>query len=351
MKKLLAIILSLTLVLSMAACSSKPAAAPSNPETKPQSSTPAKAAEDPASEAEKETYTLGLCLNALDENTTRSYNLFLEARDNYMAEHPNVEIEVIMTNAEANADKQMSDAEALIVKGCDAIRVESVDTTAGVTLCEKIEEAGIPVLEVRGVQSEKITCMAIGFDNHSMGMLYAEEFEKMLKADPEMKLNIGFLYGDPAQTNPLQRIDGANWLCEQYPDRVKLVDSKYANWKMDQAMNITEDWLQAHPEMNCIIAASDDMALGAINVLKSAGRMEDFYVAGIDGTASGRQSVADGDMTITVMMNHRAVQQMYLELLLAMARGEEVEHRINLGTSAVFAVTKDTVAEAEELAK
>ena len=329
MKKMLALVLSLVLILGLVACTGKKS----------------------QSQSKEESYIFGLALNALDENTTRGYNLFMEAANTFLAENPNVHIEVIMTNAEGNAEKQMTNAEALVAKGCDVIRVDAADTTAGITLCDMIIDAGIPVLEIRGVKNDRITVSASGYDSYSMGLMYGAELEKLLLANPNLKMNIGYIHGNPAQSETLNRISGAEMLAEKYPNQVTLTDVKYGNWQAAEAMAIVEDWLVSKPEMNVICAASDEMAVGAINVLRAAGVLDKFLVTSIDGNVSGLNAVAEGSLLITVMMNQRYVMFRWFDVMLQLARGEQLPREIRLGTSGLFPATLATLDEALILAK
>ena len=345
MKKVLALVLAVGMICGMVACGSKE----EEPAKKSVDETEATAAKETTEITEKEKIKIGVSYAMLNEMKMLGHELFMEAVDSFNAQNEDVEVEIMMTNADNSADKQIADIETLMASDCDVIRVDALDVIGAVSICEQVHDAGIPVLEVHGVQSDKIDVMGTGFDHASMGMIYAAELEKLLEADPELKLNIGYLQGNPAMSNTLLRIAGAEYLEETYPDRVKILDVKYANFKTDEAMAIMEDWLQAYPEMNCVCSSSDDMAIGAVNVLKSADRIDEFIITGIDGTEAAINAVESGEMLCTVLMNQKYVQEKWLEICVQLARGETVEHKINLGTSALFGVTKDNIEEARKV--
>ena len=79
----------------------------------------------------------------------------------------------------------------------------------------------------------------------------------------------------------------------------KIVDDQTANWSTSEALPIVEAWLISNPEIECIFAANDDMALGAIQAIKSAGRT-DIKVFSVDANELGCQALIDGDLTATV---------------------------------------------------
>jgi inositol transport system substrate-binding protein len=65
----------------------------------------------------------------------------------------------------------------------------------------------------------------------------------------------------------------------------------------------TEDWLNRFgADLKAIAANNDDMALGAIQALKDAGR-EDILVVGVDATPDGLAALAAGDLAATVFQD------------------------------------------------
>lgn len=60
-------------------------------------------------------------------------------------------------------------------------------------------------------------------------------------------------------------------------------------------LQVTEDTLKAHPDLNVVIGFNDDGALGALQAFKNAGKdPAQCYIAGQDGNKPGLQAVLDG---------------------------------------------------------
>lgn len=57
---------------------------------------------------------------------------FQAEADAYMAEHPDVAIEIITTDAQASQDKQLADVESLIVQNPDILIISEVDTSGAI---------------------------------------------------------------------------------------------------------------------------------------------------------------------------------------------------------------------------
>ncbi|MBC2932507.1 sugar ABC transporter substrate-binding protein [Nocardioides sp. zg-1228] len=83
------------------------------------------------------------------------------------------------------------------------------------------------------------------------------------------------------------------------PD-VELLDDQTANFSRAEALDVTKTLLTKHgKDLKGIWAANDDMALGALEALKAAGR-DDVAVVGIDAVPDALTAIEDGSMTATV---------------------------------------------------
>jgi ribose transport system substrate-binding protein len=65
-------------------------------------------------------------------------------------------------------------------------------------------------------------------------------------------------------------------------------------------MDIAADVIQSHPHLRAIIGANDNMALGAYQAVKNAGKTDQIYVAGIDAVPDAILSVMNGELICTL---------------------------------------------------
>ena len=93
------------------------------------------------------------------------------------------------------------------------------------------------------------------------------------------------------------------------------VVTQTANYNRDQGLTVTENILRGNPDITAIVAMNDEMALGAIAAVKSAGKApgSDIFVTGFDAGADARAAVQNGDMLytveqMTVLMGETAVE-------------------------------------------
>jgi ABC-type sugar transport system substrate-binding protein len=361
MKKLMSLLLALCMVLALASCAGGTGSTPSAsaPPADDGSSQPAEsaAAESSAAEpapAEVRKIKIGYSYSNLDENLTKNWNFMQEAWKKWDEENPGYEVELIATGANMDISKQQADVESLITQGCDAIYIMVVDSDGAVPIIEAIVDAGIICVDAGYIANTEVSDLRLRTtDPHTQGMLQAEYVEKYLEENPEAVLNVGWLYGNPAATATLARHDGVAYLAEKYPDRFKVLEEQYANWLVADAMTIMEAWVQTYPEMNCIMSASDDMAIGCINVLSEQGKNpSDWLILGIDGSKSGFVNIESGNMDATVLMAVGTTSAYAIDIISSMVLGQTTSTtygidltagEINLGSLTSALVDKNNI--------
>jgi inositol transport system substrate-binding protein len=105
---------------------------------------------------------------------------------------------------------------------------------------------------------------------------------------------------------------------------VEFLAENDANFDKAEGMTLMEDWIQSFPEIDAVIAANDQMALGAMEALKAADRLEGIQVIGVDGVEEALAAIKNGEMTMTAFQNCDAQAKACTELLDKLANGEEV---------------------------
>ncbi len=80
---------------------------------------------------------------------------------------------------------------------------------------------------------------------------------------------------------------------------IKIADSQSAQWEMSQANTITASMLSEHPEAKAILAANDNMALGAMAAVKAAGKSGSVQIVGFDNITAIQQAIRDKQVLAT----------------------------------------------------
>jgi ribose transport system substrate-binding protein len=260
--------------------------------------------------------TIGLSLNALDEYQTEWFG--------YVEEEAKARgYQVVMLNAEGKVDKQITDVESLIQLKPAVIIIRATDSDGAVPAFEACDEAGIPTIDSGFGTTHKNTLKLLQSQYNLCG-LQAQYCIDWLKANPGKKLKVGYIWGVQGISGTIDRYNGwKDTLLKAYPDRVEILAEKVCNWSATETMAAVEDWLQAFPEMNCIVAMSDEMAIAAANVLQAAKKtLNDCIVIGIDGSPNAQKCLRDGTLSATVYTSKKAEAKFTVDYADRIIKGE-----------------------------
>ena len=185
--------------------------------------------------------------------------------------------------------EQMSQIEDVVMKKPDAIVFTPVDYKALVPGVEKINAANIPVVNITDRSSAGKFVAFVGADDYSTGLETARYLLKSLNG----KGNFIILEGVKGALTNTDRVRGFNDALKENPG-AKLLASQPANYQRLQALQVMENLLQSHPQIDGVLAANDAMAMGAIEALEGANRTA--KVVGINGTKEAVDAIKAGKL-------------------------------------------------------
>jgi ribose transport system substrate-binding protein len=106
------------------------------------------------------------------------------------------------------------------------------------------------------------------------------------------------LLGTPGRDIIQNRENGFKEGLKKYPD-VQIVSEQVADLERAKGVSVSESILQANPDINAIWAANDEMALGALEALRSRGLVGKVFVGGFDATPDAVSAIDKGEMHFT----------------------------------------------------
>jgi len=187
--------------------------------------------------------------------------------------------------------------DAAITNKSAAILLDPANADGSIGDVQKAINAGIPVFLVNAEINQQGLAKAQLVSNNAQGAaLGAQEFVKAMGG----KGTYVELKGAPSDNNAATRSNGYATVLSQYPD-LKLVESQVANWDQQQGHDKMQSMLQAHPDIQGVLAGNDQMALGAIAALKEAGKLATVKVGGFDGAPDAVDAVKAGSLSYTVL--------------------------------------------------
>jgi erythritol transport system substrate-binding protein len=194
-------------------------------------------------------------------------------------------------------DKQNQFIDGAISKKVKAIILDPAGADESVGAVQKATDAGIPVFLVNAEISEQGIAKSQIVSNNAQGAtIGAQAWAEAMGG----KGTYVELFGNPTDNNAQVRSDGYTEVLSQYPD-LKLVQKETANWDRAEGKAKMEIMLSAHPDITGVISGNDEMALGAIQALKDAGKLAQVKVLGFDGNQDAVNAVKAGEMVASVL--------------------------------------------------
>jgi len=204
------------------------------------------------------------------------------------------------TSAQFNGDieGQISVVESELVKSPDALILVPMNGTALIPKIMEAQSLGIPVITADTRADESVVDVAtfVGLDEKSSFMKMAEWVVGQLDGQGEIAILEGFRGSSTAEL----RLEGMTEVFAAH-DGIEIVASIAADWDREKGLKATEDILQAHPGVDAIIGSNDQMALGAVQAVKSAGiDMDDIIIVGDDAIPSALSALKAGELDATI---------------------------------------------------
>lgn len=321
-RKTIALILALALVFALAACSqNQQSSTAATPDAGSAAGTPAN---DGANDADGGdfTFTVAISLNSLDEYQT----MMTQALEEELAKLGGT---LVQYNADGSVEKQLSDVEAIILTNPDVIVIQSVDPDGSAVAVRTAHASGIPTVPYQltvNVETDDFDARVTQLDAEIRGKVQGEWVKKYLDENPDAVLNVCSLMGAPNGGSNGYKGWKHVFEDEKYAGRVNEIIATDANWSRSNAISIVEDWLVTYPEMNCIQAENDEMALGAVTAIKNAGlNPGDYIIMGMNGDPDAQAAIKAGEMSMSAANSKRAQSRICAEVCLALAQGERYE--------------------------
>jgi inositol transport system substrate-binding protein len=227
---------------------------------------------------------------------------------------------------------QLSQVQNMIAQHVDAIIVQPVDTDVAPKITKLAAAAKIPLVyaNLKPADFDHLppTTTVVASDEMVGGTLEAMQVCKLLKGKGNVLVLMGDLVHEAARTRT-KAVE--NVVATKECSGMKILDKREGKWSRTVAQDITTNWLTSGLKFDAIIANNDEMALGAINALKAAGRWKpDLIVAGIDATPDALASMKAGELRVTVFQNAAAQGAGSVDAALKLIKKQPVERFVNV---------------------
>ncbi|WP_421723562.1 substrate-binding domain-containing protein [Bauldia sp.] len=253
------------------------------------------------------------------------------------------DITLLATDGQNQTPKQTADVEAAIIQGVDGIVISPIDAVAMAPALQQAIDAGVPVVTIdRAVDGVPGILSHVGADNvkggEAQGQLIVDLFP-----DGARVVN---LQGQPGASPAIDRNKGVHNVLDAMSDKYVFVAEQTANFAREEGATVTEAilaGLDSPPDV--IVAANDDMALGALQVTQEQNL--DIPIIGFDALPEALGSVRDGGLAATIEQFPGGQSRGAMEVLVDYLRNGTEPEKVVLLTP--IAITQDNIDQAERL--
>lgn len=261
-----------------------------------------------------------LSANAMAKDTialvvsTLNNPFFVSMKDGAQQEANKLGYNLVVLDSQNNPAKELANVQDLMVRAPKLLLINPTDSDAVGNAIKMANQAKIPVITLDRVASKGEVVSHIASDNRVGGKMAGDFIAKKVGADAKV-IQLEGIAGTSAAR---ERGEGFKQSLDQ--NKFKLLASQPADFDRTKGLNVMQNLLTAHPDVQAVFAQNDEMALGA---LQTAGKT-DVIVVGFDGTADGVKAVEGGKLAATVAQRPDQIGVIGVETADKVLKGEKV---------------------------
>ncbi|MGI6454853.1 MAG: substrate-binding domain-containing protein [bacterium] len=249
------------------------------------------------STAAERKYTIALVMKALSNPFFHAMQVGAEEEAGKLG----VDLLVQGTNKETDITQQVNIVENFMTRRVDALVIAPASSTALVPVLMRAKAQGIYVVNIDNPLDEQtkksmgLECPFIGSDNALGASLAAHDLVAAMGGRGE----VAILEGIPGVMNAELRKQGARRVFDA-EEHIDVVASQTAEWETEAAFQVFTNMLTAHPNITGLFASNDNMALGAISAIDTAGKTGQIHVTSYDNLKAAQDAVLAGKIVSTI---------------------------------------------------
>ena len=208
---------------------------------------------------------------------------------------------LVYDDAQQKQENQVKALRNFISQGVDYILFTAVVSTGWEEVLKEVNEAEIPLVLMDRMPDNMADAFGGDFveEGRRMALWTKNYVEKIGRSGEE--LNVVILEGTTGADAASGRQQGIMEILEGTPN-LKVIASQSGNFTRAEGQPVMESFLKAHDKIDILLAHNDDMALGAIDAIKAAGKVpgKDIIIVGCDAPKTAFDAIIAGDMNATI---------------------------------------------------
>ena len=284
-------------------------------------------------------------IGALTKSLANPYFLLMKHGYEYAQKKLGVEVVFGSTPTEEADVQQLNILQSWLAEGSlEGYVVTPFRATSLNSALTRVSRKNLPIINIDelipedAAKADGIKIIArIASNNVEAGKLDAQ---LVLSSLPKGS-DVAVIEGDPGTTSSMDRVKGFTNAAKE--EGLNIVASQPANWNRKKAGELATKMLKGDPNLKAIFAANDDMALGVVSAVGTAGATGKVIIMSVDGTPEAIDAVKQGQLAGTVAQYPDAMAYMAIETMVKKLNGETVPEKIY---SPIKLITKDNLSDA-----
>lgn len=227
-------------------------------------------------------------------------------------------IEVITVDAKNDGATQVSQVQDLLTQDIDALIYLPAGAAAAAVPARLAKAQGIPVVNVDRNADDEPGDTFIATDNATSAYEVCKHVIGLAGGAGKMIM----IHGQKGTTPEVERSKGCMQAIGENPG-VELVAQQWSNqWSQAEGLDISQNLLQANPDVTIIFGQADGLALGAAQGVKVSGVEQRVYIGGFDGDTTALPILAEGGFDATATQQVRGIGRLAVDSAVKLAAGE-----------------------------
>lgn len=228
---------------------------------------------------------------------TQQHPFYIQLAEAMQQEAASSDVSLDVSIANQDLSKQLADVEDFIVRDIDVLIISPVDSQGVLPAIMKARQAGIKVITVDVPAKGVEVTSHIGTDNFTGGQRAAELMGEELGGQGKVAI-IDY----PTVQSVVSRIEGFKDGLKAYPD-IEIV-AQQTGITRAEALAVSQNMLQANPDIDGIFGFGDDAALAASVAVQAANLQDQVKVIGFDGMQEAREAVDSNPVMVGVIQQY-----------------------------------------------
>jgi len=218
---------------------------------------------------------------------------------------------LVYSDAQQKQENQIKAIRSFITRKVDVILFTALVETGYGPVLQEAQKAKIPVVMIdRDVAKEdqkyRLTIMGSDFvkEGEKAATWLGDYLKKQGIDDGKKAINIVELQGTTGSAPAIERKTGFGNILKQHSNW-QITRSQTGNFTSAEGKQVMEAFLKADPTIQVLFAHNDQMALGAIQAIKEAGKKpgKDIIIVSIDGVKGAFEAMVAGELNCSVECN------------------------------------------------